>query len=444
MNLDILKDDAKTEVGSYFVTNYPPYSAWKSEHIPAAEAVLNAQPSARPDSNGSAAPLGLYLHIPFCRKRCKFCYYRVYTGKNSSDVERYLAALAKEIELYAQEACFQGREFDFVYFGGGTPSFISAEQLHRLIERINEHWSWSNAREVTFECEPGTLRKKKLQAIRDIGVTRLSIGIEHFDDEILESNGRAHQSPEIIRAYEWAREIGFDQINLDLIAGMVGDTDAKWKATVEKTLEMEPDFLTIYQMELPQNTEYSRQAKGSGGTSPVADWATKRGWINYAFELFESAGYVVSSANTIVKAVKDSDFYYRSALWRGADMVGTGVASFSHVSGVHYQNADSWEGYLGPIENGSLPLSRALPTTDHQALIRELILQLKEGQLDAAYFDKKFGVDILQEFKQEFGSLEEEGFALLRDGGVELTRAGMLCVDGLLPRFFEPQFREMQ
>ena len=116
------------------------------------------------------------------------------------DIEIYLSALSREIALYAGREGLKGRQFEFVYFGGGTPSYLSNEQLHRLIDRINENWRWDAAKEVTFECEPGTLKQSKLETIRQIGTTRLSLGVEHFDDEILSSNGRAHKSPEIAKA----------------------------------------------------------------------------------------------------------------------------------------------------------------------------------------------------------------------------------------------------
>ncbi|MBO0799899.1 MAG: radical SAM protein, partial [Blastocatellia bacterium] len=204
---------SKTEVGNYFVANYPPFSQWKPEYLPDALAALNQTPRRE-------EPLGLYLHLPFCRKRCKFCYFKVYTDKNASEIERYLDALIRESEIYSGARALQGRQLRFAYFGGGTPSYISEKQLRYLIEGLNRHISWEHAEEVTFECEPGTLRKSKLETLKGIGVTRLSLGIEHFDDRILAANGRAHLSPEIYRAYEWAREVDFPQINLDLIAGM--------------------------------------------------------------------------------------------------------------------------------------------------------------------------------------------------------------------------------
>ncbi len=208
--------NTKTEVGNYFVSTYPPFSEWRPEYISHAREALGQPP--RTDD-----PLGLYLHIPFCRKRCKFCYFKVYTDKNASEIELYLDALIKENEIYSRTRAFQGRQLRFAYFGGGTPSYISERQLQYLIEGLNRHVTWENAEEVTFECEPGTLQKSKLEMLKQIGVTRLSLGIEHFDDEILKSNGRAHLSPEIYRAYDWAREVDFPQINIDLIAGMMGE-----------------------------------------------------------------------------------------------------------------------------------------------------------------------------------------------------------------------------
>src|SRR3954454_6942404 len=156
MELETLTEKKTTEVGSYFVANYPPFSVWSNKNAPDLLAALDRP--AKPDTK-----LGLYLHIPFCRKRCRFCYFRVYTDKNADEIEGYLTALSREIALYAGHEGLRGRQFEFVYFGGGTPSYLSNEQLKRLIARVNEHWNWEAAREVTFECEPGTLKQSKLQ-----------------------------------------------------------------------------------------------------------------------------------------------------------------------------------------------------------------------------------------------------------------------------------------
>jgi len=429
-------ETTKTEVGSYFISNYPPFSQWSADQLPEAHQALTSPPN--------EVPLGLYLHIPFCRKRCKFCYFKVFTDKNSHEVERYVSALTKEIQLVSQLPVMGDRPFRFVYFGGGTPSFLSGKQLTRLVNRLRENISWDQAEEVTFECEPGTLSEAKVHTLRELGVTRLSLGVEHFDDEILRENGRAHESPEIDRAWPWIQAAGFHNTNIDLIAGMVGDTDEKWQQTVERAIRLGSDSVTIYQMELPFNTVYSKDILGNQIETPVADWDTKRRWVDYAFDELSKAGYSVSSAYTMVKNADKVNFSYRDNLWRGSDLLATGIASFGHASGVHYQNAPEWEDYCGALEEGKLPLSRALKITPQQALIREVILQLKQGYLDCQYFQDKFETDILAEWESVWQEYQSEGFLDISPSKISLTRAGLLRVDGLLPAFFEPEFRDVR
>ena len=426
----------QTEVGSYFVANYPPFSVWNADSV---------SQDARPALASPPVPrvsLGVYLHIPFCRKRCHFCYFRVYTDRNAKEVESYLDRLGREWELYAPLEAVAGRPIDFVYFGGGTPSFLSTAQLTRLVERLTRATPWSEAEEITFECEPGTLTEAKLSAIRDMGVTRLSLGVENFDDRILEINGRAHRSPEIGRSYAFARSLGFPQINIDLIAGMLGETDENWRACIDQTLALDPDSITIYQMELPYNTTISSDIlKGTGQFAEgVATWATKRRWVEEAFMALERAGYHIGSAYTAVKNPATTKFVYRDRLWEGADLIGLGVASFGHVNGVHMQNLDTWEKYSAAIDRDDLPLGRAYRPTVEERLIREFVLQLKRGTLDPGYFAAKYGVDVLDRFADGLASLKSAGYLARADQErIALTRGGLLRVDVLLPRFFLPQ-----
>jgi oxygen-independent coproporphyrinogen-3 oxidase len=425
-----------TEVGSYFVANYPPFSVWTPEAV-----TTDALPALfSPPVAGT--PLGLYLHIPFCRKRCHFCYFRVYTDKNAREVEEYLDLLAREWELYGRLPAFAGRPLDFVYFGGGTPSFLSTKQLEGLVARLDAVAPWSGASEVTFECEPGTLTEAKLSVIRRIGVTRLSLGVESFDDRLLELNGRAHRSKEIGRAYAFARSLDFPQINIDLIAGMLGESDENWHDTVRKTLELEPDSVTIYQMELPFNTTISRDklAGSHRFDEDVASWSTKRRWVGEAFAALERAGYHVGSAYTAVKNPARSTFVYRDRLWEGADLAGLGVASFGYVNGVHVQNLDQWGPYREAIERGDVPLARAYRPTGDERMIREFILQLKRGSVRPEYFARKYGVDVLERFREPLASLSADGWLAAASGElVALTRSALLRVDVLLRRFFLPE-----
>ena len=432
----------QTDVGSYFVANYPPFSVWNATAVADARVALSERPVADSDGPRVERPLGLYLHIPFCRKRCHFCYFRVYTDKNAREVEQYLDLLAREWDLYASAPAVEGRRFNFVYFGGGTPSFLSTKQLQNLVGRLNANGEWNNAEEITFECEPGTLTEAKLAAIRELGVTRLSLGVENFDDRILEINGRAHRTPEIDRSYQFARSLGFPQINIDLIAGMLGETDANWKSCVERTLALEPDSVTVYQMELPYNTTISGDLLKGGGqfSEQVADWATKRRWVQEAFAALERAGYHIGSAYTAVKNPAKTTFVYRDRLWEGADLLGLGVASFGHINGVHVQNLDTWPAYQAAIEQGEIPLGRAYRPSSEERLIREFVLQLKRGATSPFYFAKKYGVDVLSRFGGALNSLRDDGYlADATSDRIALTREGLMRVDVLLPRFFLPE-----
>ena len=422
--------EKQTTVGNYFVSNYPPFSFWKPEDVPDYRTALGQAP--KPDT-----PLGIYVHIPFCRKRCHFCYFRVYTDKNSSEIRNYIDAVLDEMQLYAKEVFIGGRKPNFVYFGGGTPSYLSEDQLRHLTDGMKELLPWDEAEEVTFECEPGTLREKKLEVLREIGVTRLSLGVENFDDHILEVNGRAHRGAEIGRSYEFAQGLGFPQINIDLIAGMIEETEQNWKACIERTRGMAPDSVTIYQMEVPYNTGIYQQMKSEGKlTAPVADWETKRRWVKEAFAELEANGYTISSGYTAVKNPDKTKFIYRDALWGGADLVGLGVASFSHVQGVHYQNLTEIDDYTRAVEAGEMPVKRAFRTSEEERMIREFILQMKLGHVDSAYFREKFGANILERFVDQLEELTEEGLLEVAGGSIVLNRDGLLCVDNLLHDFF--------
>src|ERR1035441_1930133 len=427
--------EKETTVGNYFVSNYPPFSFWKPERVPEVAAALG-----RPPAPGTR--LGVYLHIPFCRKRCHFCYFRVYTDKDSTAIKGYLELAVRELELYGKQPFIGGRKPQFVYFGGGTPSYLSESQLKNLADRMKAVLSWDEAEEVTFECEPGTLTDHKLKVIREIGVTRLSLGVENFSDHVLEINGRAHRSPEIRRAYHFARELDFPQINIDLITGMVEETEENWRESVRQTIELAPDSVTIYQMEIPYNTPIDQEMKARGRlAAPVADWETKRGWVRYAFAELEKAGYTVASGYAAVKDPERTRFIYRDSLWQGADLIGLGVASFSHVGGTHFQNEHDFEPYVARLREGMLPIYRALTPTAEERLIRELVLQFKLGKISRAYFEHKFGVDVLAKFAEPVALLKSRGALTIDGDWLRLSRDGLLEVDRLVHEFFLPEHR---
>jgi oxygen-independent coproporphyrinogen-3 oxidase len=172
----------------------------------------------------------------------------------------------------------------------------------------------------------------------------------------------------------------------------------------------------------------------------VANWDTKRRWVQEAFEALERAGYHIGSAYTAVKNPSRTRFLYRDRLWQGADMAALGVASFGHINGIHMQNYDRWEDYGEAIQSGQLPLSRAYRPSDEERMIRELVLQLKLGSIQPRYFRDKYDVDILERFQDQFDSLASGGHLTeATQEAVSLSRQGLMQIDALLPRFFLPQ-----
>jgi oxygen-independent coproporphyrinogen-3 oxidase len=178
--------------------------------------------------------------------------------------------------------------------------------------------------------------------------------------------------------------------------------------------------------------------------APVADWPTKRGWVDYAFSEMERAGYTITSAYTAVRDPQRTRFLYRDLLWTGADMIGLGVASFSHVNGTHFQNEPDWDPYVTKVHDGELPIYRALTPSTEERMIREFILQMKLGRVRGEYFRRKFGVDIERRFASSLAELAEEGLMNLDAEGLKLSRDGLLQVDRLLHEFFLPEHRGLQ
>ncbi len=431
--LAVLSGQDSTQAGNYFVSNYPPFSVWQREETGSAAARLG-----RPGNRDT--PLGLYVHLPFCRKRCDFCYFRVYTDKNHEEIEAYLDAVLREASLLGRQPFLEGRTLDFVYFGGGTPSYLSGRQLALLMDGLRASLPWTEPSEVAFECEPGTLTERKLATIRSFGVNRLSLGVENFDDGILEGNNRAHRSKEIYRVWEWLGRTGFEQVNLDLIAGMVGETDPKWSRTVAETVRLAPDAVTVYQMEIPFNTTIYKGMREHGSpAAPVADWPTKRRWTREAFDALEANGYTVGSAYTAVKDSSRIRFVYRDQLWDGADMLALGVSAFGYLDGVHYQNQPNMKPYMDSVSAGALPVSRALPISAQEAMIRQFVLKLKLGHLETRQFLDRFGVDVTERWGRELALFRDHGLLAFDGNRIDLTREGLLQVDRLLHAFFLPE-----
>jgi oxygen-independent coproporphyrinogen III oxidase len=420
-------------VGNYFVAAYPPFSAWHPSQNAAVEEVLR-QPA-------SGAPLGVYVHVPFCPKKCDYCYYLSYTGQSRQAVDNYLQAVARELSLYSRQPALQQRPLAFVYFGGGTPSTLTVLQLRALVNGLKSALPWHDAEEITFECAPRSVRKDFLEELYECGVTRISMGVQSFDNQLLKSSGRIHLAEDVLRAYKEIRETGFRFVNLDLMAGLPGETKRTWAESVRRMIELDPDSVTIYQTEIPHNTQLYRELIKSRRADSIVSWDTKRELLDYAFEELDRAGYTVVNAYSAVKEPLQHDFKYQRYLWGGADMIGLGVASFSYFGGVHYQNEVTLEPYLARVNADALPVKRACRLSPKDQFIREFILQLKTGFVSRPDFETRFGASFEGTIGEPLQRLQEERFLTVSAEGVELTNEGLLRVDRLLPEFYECAYK---
>ena len=449
---------AQSERGSYFVAAYPPFSQWTAD-------ALEDYRRAREQPESAPAPsLGLYVHIPFCVDRCRYCYYLSYDRAGRTDraddrgdldrgdldrgdldrgaLDRYVDALVAELATYAERPAIAGRELDFVYFGGGTPSLLSRSALERLFAGLQSALPLTGAREVTFECTPRSVTPAKMELLRAVGVTRLSLGVQQLDDEVLARNGRVHLVRHVEAAYDAIRRAGFPIVNLDLMVGLVGETEVSLMRSLERVIGMDPESVTIYQMEIPPNTPLYRDLEsGRQSAGELADWEEKHRRLTLAFDRLAAAGYSPISAYAMVRDPERHPFLYQREQYHGADLLGIGASAFGYVQGVHHQNAASLRRYVEAVEAGELPLDRAYRLDHADRLVREVVLQLKLGRLDRGELRERFGVDVLDCFLDCLEPLLQAGWLTVDGNEIRLTPLGVPRVDHLIPAFYREAHR---
>jgi len=426
---------AEPELGSYFVSTYPPFSCWTAAGAEDYRRMLLAEPGGA----AAAPPLGLYVHVPFCVERCSYCYYLSH-DRVPERIQPYLEGLAWEAEALAAMPALAGRRPRFVYFGGGTPSVLSRAQIEFLLGRLRQAFDWSAAEEVTFECAPRSVTPQKLEWLRGAGVTRISMGVQQLDDDVLRRSGRVHEVADVRRAWEHLRRAAFPVVNLDLIVGLPGESDATFLRGLDEVIALGPESVTIYQLEIPRNTPLYRALERGEQEAP-ATWAVKRRRLDAGFSRLERAGYVLRSAYAAVRDPRRHRFVYQDEQYHGADLVGLGAAAFSVAGGVCQQNLATLDRYGEAVGERRLPLGRGLALGAAERLVREFILQLKLGGARADWFRRRHGVEILDRFAAPLADLARAGDLAVDASGVRLTRRGLLRADHLLPAFYLPEHR---
>ncbi len=357
-------------------------------------------------------------------------------------MELYVSDLLHEIKLINSLPVAQNRLPKFIYFGGGTPSLLPLSQLKRLFSEMKARFPWDQTEEVSFECAPKTATSEKIAFLREAGVTRISMGIQQLNDEVLKANGRIHTSADTQRAFSIIKSESFAVFNVDLIVGLVNETDKSFFDSLDKVITMNPDSITIYQLEIPPNTPLYKSLSADSNSKCLPDWNTKRRRLDAAFLKMEQAGYHIRSAYAAVRDPQKHRFIYQEEQYRGADLLGVGLASFSYAQGVHYQNHASMQKYRESIENNELPLSRGCVLTKDEQLIRQFVLQLKLGSVSVSRFLKEFGVNICQRFEEPLSRLKSHQILEMDGDFICLTREGLLRADRILSDFLPAKFQD--
>lgn len=397
------------------IPNYPSFRQWKKKAV---EEMLEEK------------QINLYLHIPFCTQRCAFCYYKTVDLKERPEVEEYVRDLCKEIKMVSERFDLTNRPIHAVYFGGGTPSLLKEPQLVEIVEALRKNFNFfDDKKQFSFEAEPLTISKSKMEILAQLGVNRLSMGIQSFVDEIIKMSGRGHDEKQAYRAIEISQKAGQGKwnVNIDLLSGLVGETEETWHQSVERALDTGVESITVYKMEAFANTEvYKTGVREETVQLPSEEQELK--FMQYAMERFDRANYLPWSHFTYTKNGCDRSEYIFN-IWQGMDFYGFGVSAFGCLGGSMLQNTTDIEKYSAIIESGELPLARGYNLTCLDRMVREVLLGMKLLRLDVDKFKKRYGFNLKTLCASILRELELDGFISVSDNAIELTSKGILYGD---------------
>ncbi|MDO4553441.1 MAG: radical SAM family heme chaperone HemW [Bacillota bacterium] len=296
--------------------------------------------------NTNETTTGLYIHIPFCAAKCRYCDFLSFAGQGEEIRERYVQALKKELRLDAAAVGSAITAVDSVFIGGGTPSLLTPAQLASLLEEIAGVFPLTRDPEITMEANPGTLTEEKLRACRTAGIKRLSLGVQSLDAGLLRFMGRIHSPEEFLENYALARRCGFENINLDLIFGIPGQSLSQWQSTLEQALSLEPEHLSFYSLQIEEGTAfYEMEQKGE---LKLPDQEADRQMYHWALERLDRAAYLHYEISNAAK----NGFLCRHNLkyWSMEDYLGAGLGAHSFIGGLRFSNETALGRYLECLE----------------------------------------------------------------------------------------------
>ena len=366
---------------------------------------------------------GLYIHIPFCVSKCFYCDF--YSTTSISAVSDFLDALFKEMEMY----CHQFNPIDTVYIGGGTPSLLNPEQLEKILTRVRTNFNLIETPEITIETNPADLNRSFLESIFKIGINRINIGVQSFDEIVLDFLGRRHSVKEAISAIEASRKAGFKNIGLDLIYGVPGQGIGVWLNTLKQGVAFSPEHLSCYQLTLEGKTPLGVRCQAGEFSIPGDE-------LQYEFFMktsgfLEDAGYIHYEVSNFARG-KEHTSRHNQKYWNHSPYLGLGPSAHSFQSNQRWWNHRSLEQYLSAINEGNLPVEENEILTMEQLQLEALYLGLRTRKgVCLQEFKNQYDYDLLTEQKELLVKLEEKGFISIHDGFLSPTHTGLAVADSL-------------
>ena len=375
------------------------------------------------DTAPTTATLGFYIHVPFCTKRCYYCSFNTSPLDDPAAMTRYLGALGRELELLAALPWARSVRLGSVFFGGGTPSLLSADAMTDTLDGLRRRFALAADAEITVECNPESVTRDKLRAYRAAGVNRLSLGVQSLEDQILERIGRLHDRQGAHAAFEAARAAGYDNVSVDLMYGLPGLDVAAWTRAVDAVLDWQPEHLSAYGLTLDAGSLWG--AAGVSGLPPEDDvvaqyWALAKAAAWRGLEHYEISNYARPG--------------YRSrhnlTYWQAAEYLAAGPGGCGFVGDVRYGNVKPLARYCAAAEAGTLPVDTFERLTPAQRVAERLILGLRTiDGVPTAALGERTATD--PELARTLDEWRQAGRLVDEDGRTRLSEAGFLVSDAL-------------
>jgi oxygen-independent coproporphyrinogen III oxidase len=394
-----------------FVINYPHFRHWRREA--GAEGL-------------SPKPLNIYVHLPYCLQRCAYCHFKTTTLRKTqmSEIDRYVSALCREIDLASARFRLRERQTISVYFGGGTPTLLSGDNIDRIMETLRRNLTLDDI-EINFEAEPVSLNRRKADILKRHGVNRINLGIQSFCDEIVFRTGRRDTEKQAREAIEIALSTGA-VVNIDLISGLLGETPETWAYSIRRALETGAPSITIYKLEVYANTEYYAELRRQNISLPSDDEELE--FARHAFDQLYAAGYEPVNFFTFTKG-GGSVQRHITTKWQGTDVYAFGSSAFGTLGNWAYQNTLELDRYAELVEQGVLPIFRGYVYNALELMTRDVILGMKLVRFDRRAFMARHGLDVMRLCGPAIRKLEDDEFLTVDDEAIVLSRKGILYGD---------------